>query len=160
MNRLWNDWDTVNMQNHWFFNCISAKDISLSQKSFTHFFAAICTPECQNAGTCSSPGQCTCTSEWKGNRCQIRKPLLEIKTKIIIKEKLIHFLKISYEQELYIVFQTHLCFAAICTPDCQNGGTCSSPGQCTCTSEWQGNRCQIRKILLKTRAKLLLLIRG
>ncbi|XP_072028144.1 hyalin-like [Amphiura filiformis] len=31
---------------------------------------------------------------------------------------------------------------AICEPQCQHGGTCSSPGRCTCTSDWEGARCQ------------------
>ena len=37
---------------------------------------------------------------------------------------------------------------AICTPTCSNGGTCSSPGVCTCASGWNGTRCTIRKYLL------------
>ena len=35
-------------------------------------------------------------------------------------------------------------FAAVCTPVCSNGGTCSSPGVCTCTSSWTGSRCATR----------------
>ncbi len=37
---------------------------------------AICKPECLNAGTCSSPGHCTCNSDWTGNKCQTRKTFL------------------------------------------------------------------------------------
>ena len=32
---------------------------------------------------------------------------------------------------------------AVCTPECQNGGTCSSPGVCTCAPGWEGSRCGI-----------------
>ncbi|XP_072028145.1 neurotrypsin-like [Amphiura filiformis] len=34
---------------------------------------------------------------------------------------------------------------ALCTPACQNGGKCSSPGRCSCTNYYTGNRCQIRE---------------
>ena len=37
---------------------------------------------------------------------------------------------------------------AMCTPPCQNGGTCSSPGVCDCdTSRWKGSRCEQREYL-------------
>ena len=29
-----------------------------------------------------------------------------------------------------------------CTPECDNGGTCTSPGICTCVAGWRGVRCQ------------------
>ncbi|CAF1562050.1 unnamed protein product [Adineta ricciae] len=32
-------------------------------------------------------------------------------------------------------------FLAACLPVCQNGGTCNSPGSCTCTSSWTGATC-------------------
>ena len=35
---------------------------------------------------------------------------------------------------------------AICTPECENGGTCTSPGVCTCASGWSGSRCTDRKL--------------
>ena len=38
-------------------------------------------------------------------------------------------------------------YTAICTPACMNGGTCSSPGVCTCTSDWSGVRCGDRELL-------------
>ena len=31
---------------------------------------------------------------------------------------------------------------AICIPECQNGGTCTSPGICTCVAGWHGLRCE------------------
>jgi len=34
-----------------------------------------------------------------------------------------------------------LLLTAICTHICQNGGTCSAPDSCTCTSGWTGNTC-------------------
>ena len=32
--------------------------------------------------------------------------------------------------------------AAVCRPDCQNGGMCASPGECNCTGNWIGPRCE------------------
>ena len=40
----------------------------------------------------------------------------------------------------YVVLLTPL---AVCTPECQNGGTCSSPGVCTCAPGWEGSRCTV-----------------
>jgi len=31
--------------------------------------------------------------------------------------------------------------AAICNPQCENGGTCVQPGVCVCESGWTGERC-------------------
>lgn len=37
----------------------------------------------------------------------------------------------------------NICFfiAAICSPACGNGGTCKSPGICSCRDGYTGNRC-------------------
>lgn len=37
--------------------------------------------------------------------------------------------------------------SAICIPDCENGGTCVSPGKCACKQTFIGDRCQDRKYL-------------
>ena len=29
----------------------------------------MCTPECQNSGSCTSPGVCACAAGWTGSRC-------------------------------------------------------------------------------------------
>ena len=36
-------------------------------------------------------------------------------------------------------------FSAICASSCQNGGTCTAPNTCTCTSSWTGGMCTTRK---------------
>lgn len=41
----------------------------------------------------------------------------------------------------YMIFSCLL--TAICTPDCSNGGTCSSLSVCVCTSAWTGGSCAI-----------------
>ena len=33
------------------------------------FFQAICSQGCYNNGTCTSPGNCTCTKGWRGHNC-------------------------------------------------------------------------------------------
>ena len=32
-------------------------------------------------------------------------------------------------------------FSAVCTPSCENGGTCTSPNTCTCQNGWSGDSC-------------------
>ena len=40
------------------------------------------------------------------------------------------------------IFQT--CLVEHCPQGCQNGGTCTGPNQCTCTSGWRGFDCRTR----------------
>ena len=40
-----------------------------------YFSTAICTPVCDNGGTCTSPGVCTCATGWSGSRCKDRESL-------------------------------------------------------------------------------------
>ena len=35
-----------------------------------------------------------------------------------------------------------LILAAVCNPPCENGGRCTSPGRCECTSNYRGPQCQ------------------
>ena len=37
--------------------------------------------------------------------------------------------------------------AAICNVPCQNGGTCSAPGNCSCTAHWEGDNCEFREYI-------------
>lgn len=37
-------------------------------------------------------------------------------------------------------FVTH--YIAVCTLPCANGGTCTEPEVCSCTSHWQGSTCE------------------
>ena len=37
---------------------------------------------------------------------------------------------------------------AICSQWCDNGGTCISPGKCSCSSGWSGNDCRTGKYVL------------
>ncbi len=32
---------------------------------------------------------------------------------------------------------------AVCDPPCKNGGTCASPGQCSCPTGWTGDQCEL-----------------
>ena len=45
------------------------------------FYTAVCIPACKNGGTCTSPGVCSCTSDWSGSRCTDRK-LMQLKSMI------------------------------------------------------------------------------
>jgi len=41
------------------------------------------------------------------------------------------------------VYYSNLLFphAAVCSPQCKNGGTCVAPEQCHCTPGWSGDHC-------------------
>ena len=81
-----------------------------------------CTPECENGGTCTSPGVCTCVAGWRGVRCQEGIAQSWIQNLVMRIESIIRL--------------------ALCTPACMNGGTCTEPGTCSCTAHWQGPTCQ------------------
>ena len=38
--------------------------------------------------------------------------------------------------------QMHFMFIACCSPPCQNGGLCDTPGVCECSAGWNGSRCE------------------
>lgn len=42
----------------------------------------------------------------------------------------------------YMLCCQNLILAAVCNPPCENGGRCTSPGRCECTSNYRGSRCQ------------------
>ena len=33
-------------------------------------------------------------------------------------------------------------FLALCSPGCENGGTCTAPDTCDCVTGYSGDRCQ------------------
>ena len=45
-------------------------------------------------------------------------------------------------------------YLAQCTGGCQNGGTCTSPGVCTCTPGWTGANCEAGEIVTEINASL------
>ena len=42
-------------------------------------------------------------------------------------------------------FLSSLFSSAVCASACQNGGSCTAPNTCTCTSQWTGSTCATRK---------------
>jgi hypothetical protein len=108
------------------------------------FLLAVCSPVCQNQGTCVgkylrwysshglpeiktwtsilAPNSCVCQAGYNGSVCQ---------TGECCVPKLPFWLVCS------------LLFVAICQTTCFNGGMCIAPDQCNCTSSWSGNLCNI-----------------
>ena len=63
----------------------------------------------------------------------------------LIKSDLV-YVKLHYRYiYIYIMSdtQSYTYPTAECVPNCQNGGVCTKPGVCTCSSGWHGDRCQI-----------------
>ena len=43
-----------------------------SQNAWIVLISAVCSPSCQNGGTCVKPGVCTCQSGWTASSCTTR----------------------------------------------------------------------------------------
>ena len=88
------------------------------------FFVAICPPNgCHNGGSCISPGVCRCANGWSGNNCETRMHNIVC-------------IAIAFVKMLFVTYK------AVCPGGCFNGGVCTAPGTCTCTSGWTGNDCR------------------
>ena len=49
-----------------------------------------------------------------------------------------HVCKIICDMVLFEYMNTYI---AVCPDGCFNGGVCTAPGTCTCSSGWTGNDC-------------------
>lgn len=74
-------------------------------------------------GLCEQ-GQCHCTNEWEGERCDTRKYNYSVCNACII-----------------FVTSSH---SATCRPSC-NHGECIAPNHCTCNGGWEGLACNTSK---------------
>jgi len=139
---------------------------------------AICPSACSTNQYCSSPGTCSCTSGWTGVGCLTGKNYNKVHLKYFFRIQLsVHLfvqmlvfaqvlvrvpvlqLGLIHDVQLvcfllligFLKFRVLYLFfcSAVCTSPCQNGGTCSSPNTCTCTSQWTGFTCTIREFYFK-----------
>ena len=118
------------------------------------FNAAICTHSCLNGGTCSQPNVCECAPGWTGDRCgtgMVKLPLLYRCLSVFSALSLVtiytngNLVTTSYTPSQLLGYLYHASTfhtAAICSPFCQNGGTCSQPNVCQCLPGWTGSRCK------------------
>lgn len=90
----------------------------------------VCSLECGERRICdpfSENATCVCDAAlWSGEDCATRKHNLRI-------------LQINTLSQL--IFKAYFLFSAVC--DCQNGGSCLSPGNCLCTLGWSGETCSV-----------------
>lgn len=52
---------------------------------------------------------------------------------------------LSFVQENYnllIYLYPSFVFAAVCSPECDNGGVCLRNGTCSCQTGWEGQHCE------------------
>ena len=102
----------------------------LSSSCFSYASSkAICTSTSSN-GTCVPPDTCGCSENWPGRNCTT----CEFSTEN-------HVMSIGTHQTTIGSF---LVSAAICSPPCQNGGSCISPDRCVCTQGRTGPDCSQR----------------
>ena len=104
--------------------------------SFFFLSAATCSPPCQNGGSCISPDSCVCTQGWTRPDCSHR------------MSKGHHMM--SHTMHLFLAMHIHPppphpTPAAVCSVPCLNGGHCSAPDRCTCSTGWEGQSCSTCK---------------
>ena len=87
----------------------------------TYILLAICSPGCENGGTCTAPDTCDCVAGYSGDQCQNGMQIFSPSTFPCILK--------------YILL-------ALCSPGCENGGTCSAPDTCDCVAGYSGDRCE------------------
>ena len=73
-----------------------------------------------NGGNCTAPNYCTCSEEWTGFNC----------TQGLMSHCVPN-----------IVINTPFILPAVCQPECENGGECTAPDNCTCAPGWRGPTC-------------------
>ena len=121
--------------------CLSV--VPLIKEIFSHGSGtATCRPPCEHGGTCLTPNQCGCTQGYSGDHCE------RGKNSYIADTKCCSYISTYIIQLPCILLCSPiltLCIA-VCSPACQNGGNCTSPGTCECIEGWTGKLCDERKL--------------
>ncbi len=79
----------------------------------------MCSPICQNNGTCTDQRSCNCTEGWEGDVCE-------------------RGIKSLYCMLMTII--SYMISIALCNNECDNGN-CTHPDVCQCTEGWNGSTC-------------------
>lgn len=88
---------------------------------------------CQNGGTCTAPGECSCPTGWTGASCDTP----------ICSPSCQHGGTCTAPGACACPsgWSGATCDTPECTSACQNGGTCTAPNTCTCANGWSGPTC-------------------
>ncbi|XP_077978992.1 SCO-spondin-like [Glandiceps talaboti] len=81
----------------------------------------------------------TSSEDTSSDRCQIIKPS-NVRTKLVKR----------IEQKCCMGWEGEQCNTPICTPTCENGGRCRTPGICQCSDRFSGHRCELHSVSTKT----------
>ncbi|KAI8782024.1 wnt inhibitory factor 1, partial [Biomphalaria glabrata] len=96
----------------------------------------MCTPACQNNGTCISPATCACPPGYLGDYCE----------KAVCGRTCQnggHCLQEGYCW-CAVGFYGDACEYNLCNPLCQNGATCIGTNQCQCPPHYSGPLCELK----------------
>ncbi|XP_046580627.1 wnt inhibitory factor 1-like isoform X1 [Haliotis rubra] len=110
--------------------------ISFTLKKECHAFdtSSLCESECENGGTCTEVGECSCMQGFEGKFCRLAlcNPICQNNGTCISPE-------VCACPEGYT--GTH-CEKATCGRPCENGGRCLPEGYCWCTKGYYGEACE------------------
>ncbi|KAK0136097.1 von Willebrand factor D and EGF domain-containing protein [Merluccius polli] len=100
----------------------------------------VCEPVCMNRGKCVGANTCSCTSGWRGKRCNIPACLQKCRNGgECVGTNTCH---------CPVGWEGIQCQTPVCKVQCLNGGRCVLPDYCHCRRGYKGRTCGVKYYLI------------